>query len=70
MSERFPHGKISTDDEGELNIAIAADRSHNVVRIHFGKSIYWLGLDVETAEAFVKILEAKIDELKAGPLEK
>ena len=66
MSEQFPHGKISGDDEGEVRILIAADREHNVVRIDFGKAIHWLALDVESAEGFIQMLEAKIDDLKAG----
>jgi len=70
MNQSYSHGKISSDDQGDLRIAIAADREHNIVRIHFGKDINWLGLDVQSAEQFVRVLEAKIDELKAGPLRK
>jgi len=63
---KYPHGKISGDDEGEIRIMLAADCEHNVVRIDFGKAVHWLALDVESAEGFIQMLEAKVDELKAG----
>jgi len=66
--DKYPHGKISDDDQGNLRIAVAADRKHNVVRIEFFKDIRWLALDVETAEQFIRTLEAKVDEIKAGKL--
>jgi hypothetical protein len=64
--EQYPHGKISHDDDGSLDIAVAADPGYNVVRIEFGKEVSWLALDVESAERFVALLEQKIDDLKAG----
>jgi hypothetical protein len=66
VSDQYPHGKIGSDDEGQLAIRIAADRRYNVVRIDFSKAIHWLALDVESAEGLVRMLEAKIDDIKAG----
>lgn len=67
-NDQYPHGKISKDDEGVINIAITADRGCNVIRIHFGKDIRWIAFDVESAERFTHVVEQKIDELKAGRL--
>lgn len=67
-NNQFPHGQISPDDKGEVRVLMVADTDHNVVRIGFEEAINWFALDVQAAEEFVRLLEEKIDELKAGPL--
>jgi len=66
MSLKFPHGRAGRDDRGQLDIAVAADKRYNIIRIMFRQEVSWIGLDVTTAENFIKILEQKVDELKAG----
>jgi hypothetical protein len=41
---RFPDGKISWDDEGELKIGVAYDPAINQVRFEFGKPVAWLAM--------------------------
>lgn len=57
-------GKISEDDQGDLKFYIGADSKNNVVRIDFGKSISWFGLDKDTAEQFAIVLLKNSNLLK------
>lgn len=61
---RYPHGRISSDDQGELRIAIAADPVQKVIRIEFGKDIRWLGFDPDAARAFAKMINDKVNDLE------
>ncbi len=45
----FPRGQLNADDEGEIRLAIAADRKAGIVRIEFGKPVGWLGLPAQAA---------------------
>ncbi len=63
---RFPRGQAGDDDEGELRLALAADRDHGIVRVAFGKPVGWLGLDVVTARLLAKNLLEKADEVERG----
>jgi hypothetical protein len=46
---RFPQGKQSSDDEGELRVAMAVDRAANLVRLDFGKPVAWLSVGPDDA---------------------
>ena len=59
----FPQGKLNADDEGELNVAVAADREHGVVRLDFGKPVAWLALPKEQALAWAQSIRDKAHEL-------
>jgi hypothetical protein len=51
----YPHGKLSTDDEGGLNVAIShfmAPDGTRMVRFDYGKPISWLALPREQAVEF------------------
>jgi hypothetical protein len=51
----FPHGKLSADDEGGLNMALGhtvAPDGTRMVRLEFGKPIAWLSLPSEQAIQF------------------
>lgn len=60
---RYPRGKLNREDEGELNVAIAADRRHGVVQIDFGKEVAWLALPKEQALAWAKMIREEAMEL-------
>ena len=60
----YPQGKYTEDDEGELNIALAADPRNGKVLMHFGKPIVWLGMSPEDAEALAVRLIAKAREAR------
>lgn len=59
----FPRGKLNSDDEGGLRLAVAADPKSKTVIIEFGKPTAWLGLDVQTARTLAASLLAKADSL-------
>jgi hypothetical protein len=60
---RFPYGRAAEDDEGELQIAMAADHGNAIVRLQFGKPIGWLGLPSVNARQLAALLIEKADEL-------
>lgn len=41
---KFPNGKLSDLDEGELTLAVTVMSAENAVRIDFGTSLSWLAL--------------------------
>lgn len=63
---QFPDGSYGPDpseDEGELRMALAADRKNSIVRLEFGKSVSWLGLQKETALQLAEKLQAQARKL-------
>lgn len=51
---KFPDGKISPEDEGELQIAISHDQDN--VLVQFGKPTAWLGLPRDHAIQLAKLI--------------
>ena len=47
----FPYGRLNDEDEGELQIALGADRASETVWLDFGKPVAWIGMRPEQAEA-------------------
>ncbi|MDP2651956.1 MAG: hypothetical protein Q8O94_02380 [bacterium] len=61
---KWPHGRVSDDDDGETTIAIMADLQYKIIRIQFTKPMAWLGLDVKSARELVRLLSEKAGELE------
>lgn len=57
------YGNDPADDEGELRLAIAADKRAGLVRVEFGKPVGWLAFPGEQAAALGKVLLKKAAEL-------
>lgn len=53
---RFPLGKLSQSDEGEIQFGVAADPVKNKVVLNFGKPTAWIGFDAEQAEQLAESL--------------
>lgn len=51
---RFPRGKITPADEGEIRIAIA--KKDGVVILNFGKPVTWIGFPPDEARAIAALL--------------
>jgi len=60
---RYPRGAADAHDEGELRMALAADRANGIVRLEFGKPIAWLGLPSTEARQLAALLIEKADEV-------
>ena len=58
---RFPEGKLTHSDEGEIRFAVS--HAQGKVLIHFGKPVAWLGLGRHHVVALIKILQKHADEL-------
>lgn len=56
---RFPLGKLSQSDEGEIQFGVAADPVKNKVVLNFGKPTAWIGFDAEQAEQLAESLLSK-----------
>lgn len=54
---RFPHGKVSTDDQGELAMAVGSDPLKGVVFIDFGKDTRWIGFEPSQVDALCELLQ-------------
>jgi hypothetical protein len=53
---RHPQGVLNSDDEGELQMAVAFDPLDGLVHVEFGKPVAWLALPPENAVALAKTL--------------
>jgi len=61
---KFPRGKITRLDEGQIKFAIAADHATNTVLINFGKAVAWLGMTADEAIEIANALRDKAIEIK------
>lgn len=58
---RYPRGKISTDDEGEIAFAVGSSVDKAKVCVSFKKPVAWLGMDPAGARELATMLEAHAD---------
>lgn len=65
MPEIYPDGKLNEDDEGACAIAVFTDKGRVVMS--FEKSVHWIGMNVESAEALVRTLTVFIRQAKGHP---
>jgi uncharacterized protein len=59
----FSQGQATPDDEGDIKIAVAADRAAGIVRIEFGKPTAWIGLPAKQAHELAGMLAVKAAQL-------
>lgn len=60
-TNRFPRGKVTEHDEGELKIAMYT--KDGTIFVDFGKKVAWLGLDANSARDMAKLLLKHADTL-------
>lgn len=58
----FPQGKLQSDDEGEIRLAVG--QKDGKVVIDFGKPVAWLGFDAEQAESIADLLRRHALEIR------
>lgn len=70
LTGRFPDGKISSDDEGELEIIVGTEEEKGIIIIMFGKPTKWLGLHPEQVIAIADDLINKANMLTEAKTKK
>jgi hypothetical protein len=60
---QYSAGRIGPDDDGDLALAVAADRAKNVVVIRFGKPVEWIGLGPDEVNGLINLLMQKLRDL-------
>lgn len=63
---KHPFGKVHEDDDGEIQMGLAADHANGTVILNFGASISWIGLYPAQAKELAQAMIAKADELLKG----
>jgi len=58
---KFPDGKISESDDGELRFATSV--INGILIIDFGEPVAWIGLDKNQAEELILSLSEKVKEM-------
>lgn len=58
---KYPQGKISENDEGELKVGITT--VNNKIVVSFGKSVTWIGMTKEEALGLAEILTERANKL-------
>jgi hypothetical protein len=64
---RFPRGRIHASDEGELRFGVAADPERNLVALHFGGPVAWVGMPPDVARKLAETLVFKALEVERSP---
>lgn len=49
---KFPEGKLTETDEGEIMMAVTSDVENRKVILNFGKPVVWVGYNAEQAIEF------------------
>jgi hypothetical protein len=60
---QYSAGRVGPDDDGDLAIAIAADKAKNIVVIRFGKPVEWIGLGPAEVNDLINLLMSKLRDL-------
>jgi hypothetical protein len=63
-TRKFPRGKLTAHDEGEIKIGIAADVKNQTVIIDFGGQVTWIGFDFDQAMALSDSIRDRANELR------
>jgi len=59
----YPQGKLTPEDEGEIQFGIAADSKTGKVVINFGKPVVWVGMQPEQAIALANSLREQAGKI-------
>jgi hypothetical protein len=51
----YPYGKLGSDDDGALNVAVTRDKEGNV-HVDFGTPVKWFAMPSDQAIEFAKLI--------------
>jgi hypothetical protein len=60
---KYSQGRIGPDDDGDLALAVMADRAKKIVVIRFGKPTEWIGLGPAEVQGLITLLMEKLRDL-------
>jgi hypothetical protein len=60
---RFPRGRLSADDNGELSILVGV-KDGTVIIDFGGRPVTWLGMGYEQAKEFALLIARRAEEIK------
>lgn len=63
----YPQGRLGPEDDGELAVAISADKEHNKIVVRFAVAISWVALTPEGAIEFGNKLIEMAGKLNETP---
>lgn len=67
-ARQYPQGRISDDDEGALQLGVAADLRTKTVRVNFfGVKVKWFALPRKEALAFAELIRKHALSLPDDP---
>lgn len=64
----YSQGRIASTDDGDLAMAVAADKAHGVVILDFGKQVSWIGLPPDEVVKLCKLLMKRAAEVAGKSL--
>ena len=59
----YPRGSAGPDDEGEIKVAVAADRGRGLIIMAFGKPVTWMAMTGAEARSVGMMLLEKAKQL-------
>ena len=68
FDRNYSHGRISGDDEGQTEVAIALDPKTKTIIIRYSKPMEWIGLNEHAAFQLVTTMAKLISRLKGVPV--
>lgn len=63
---KFPEGKLSEEDEGELALSIGCNHENRLVVIDFGKKVTWIGMRPDQAKEFADTILKHVATLQGN----
>lgn len=64
----YSAGRLKATDDGDLAMAITADKANGVVVIDFGKQVTWIGLGPAECVNLAEMLISKAKEISSEPI--
>jgi len=64
FGRKYPRGRISADDDGEMSMGLAHDPATNTLVFNFFKPIQWFGLGPDELSSLIMQLARHLSRMK------